>query len=443
MPRIDMSAPGRLHKSLLLAASWGVLGGDASGAAGTCTLGESCPAAAEEDTQLTESMRVQLLQRTMGATRRREGDPPCRADEAAAVCTASPQELCYLDESCAQGGLGCAAGGYPLCRFCGFGPFGACPGQDGFHPSPSPPPGAVPTRPTTTNGPSTTPPPGGTAKRLIIINGCEKDELYIANFAGATPYYESDIKIEAGRRHTFEIPNRGLAATRFWPKWGCDETGSNCKIGQSGGPGESCPEYGCAPPVDSKFEATFGCLPSVRAQGLCEHNPSDPVQELDHWDWWDVSQVDGWTVPYKVELKGSCDGVPRVTDCSHLSLDHCPDNEDLGSKYGVESLRLTHPVDKNLTVGCYSPCAKLTYSHWGEGYGHTPESREAQWFCCPTPPITPEQCSAGPVATAKYTEAVHHLCPGVYAYAYDDGVGLNKCPASEDMVYEVTFYCPA
>merc|ERR1712107_888218 len=132
---------------------------------------------------------------------------------------------------------------------------------------------------------------------------------------------------------------------------------------------------------------------------------------------WDVSQVDGWTVPYKVELHGSCDGPPRITDCSHLSLSSCPTDEDLGGKYGVQSLQLRHPQD-NSTVGCYSPCAKLTYSQWGEGYANTPESSDAQWYCCPTPPISPEQCSAGKVATCKYTKAVHELCPGVYAYAY-------------------------
>ena len=30
------------------------------------------------------------------------------------------------------------------------------------------------------------------------------------------------------------------------------------------------------------------------------------------------------------------------------------------------------------TVGCYSPCAKLTYSQWGQGMGFTPESAEAR-----------------------------------------------------------------
>ena len=50
-------------------------------------------------------------------------------------------------------------------------------------------------------------------------------------------------------------------------------------------------------------------------------------------------------------------------------------------------------------------------------------------YCCPTPPVSPSECSAGPVEKTKYVEAVHKLCPSVYAYAYDDGVGLAQCPA--------------
>ena len=52
---------------------------------------------------------------------------------AAAVCTASPSEKCFFDDLCLSGssgssgssdpynGLGCNAGGYAGCRFCGFG----------------------------------------------------------------------------------------------------------------------------------------------------------------------------------------------------------------------------------------------------------------------------------------------------------------------------------
>ena len=236
------------------------------------------------------------------------------------------------------------------------------------------------------------------------------------------------------------IPDEGLAATRFWPKWGCDTSGKGCLIGESGGPGESCSEAGCAPPVDSKFEATFGCMPETAAVGGCASNPSAPAQALGPDDWWDVSQVDGWTLPYKVEVVGECDCATKVIDCSRLKLSSCPTSEYLGKAYGNQSLLLTDP-GSTATVGCYSPCAKLTYSQWGQGYTNTPESAAAQDYCCPTPPIEPAACSAGPIAATEFVAAVHKLCPSVYAYAYDDGVGLSKCPAGTR--YDVTFYCPA
>lgn len=297
-----------------------------------------------------------------------------------------------------------------------------------------------------TSSPETAPAPApqagaGKPARLRITNGCKSDSLWIANFAFQAPHFPQDLELAAGKTHAFDIPDEGLVATRFWAKWGCDKTGNECKIGQSGGPGESCPKEGCAPPIDSKFEATFGCTLSDTSK--CATNPSspdpahpDPVGPI---DWWDVSQVDGWTLPYKVEIIGDCPAVSsKVIDCSHLSLDECPAKEDLGLKSGPETLQL---VDGKALVGCYSPCAKLTYSQRGQGHAFTPESKEAQDYCCPTPPITPDVCSAGPVIKTDFVKAVHKLCPGVYAYAYDDGMGLAQCPAG--VVYDVTFYCPA
>ena len=125
------------------------------------------------------------------------------------------------------------------------------------------------------------------------------------------------------------IPDKGLSSTRFWVKHGCDERGNGCAIGQSGGPGESCPERGCAPPIDSKFEvrsrrdlgetsaldlgalpfdaisrrcfgdisaqASFGCL--LDDTSKCAVNPSAPSERLGPVDWWDVSQVSAISLP--------------------------------------------------------------------------------------------------------------------------------------------------
>jgi len=106
-------------------------------------------------------------------------------------------------------------------------------------------------------------------ERLRFVNGCERDPLWIAGFANGLPLFDKDVKLEPGASHVVPIPDGGLASSRFWPKWSCDASGQACAIGQSGGPGEACGTDGCAPPVDSKFEATFGCLPPVIEVANC------------------------------------------------------------------------------------------------------------------------------------------------------------------------------
>jgi len=81
--------------------------------------------------------------------------------------------------------------------------------------------------------------------------------------------------------------------------------GENCAFGESGGPNLPCPHAGCSPPIDSKFEATFGT-----SDGL---------------DWYNSSQVDGWTLPY--EKIFTCEGDANNSadlDCSGLTRSTCP-----------------------------------------------------------------------------------------------------------------------
>merc|ERR1711920_817334 len=87
---------------------------------------------------------------------------------------------------------------------------------------------------------------------------------------------------------------RGLSSTRFVPKTGCDFEGNNCDI-QSMPP---CPDGGCDMPIDTKFEASWGCSYTGVGAGRCaltgQGNPST------YQDWWDGSAVDGWTLPFSV-----------------------------------------------------------------------------------------------------------------------------------------------
>ncbi|HEX6899206.1 MAG TPA: thaumatin family protein [Thermoanaerobaculia bacterium] len=265
----------------------------------------------------------------------------------------------------------------------------------------------------------------------------------------------------------YNIPAKGLAGTRFWPGMDCDDTGNNCKIGQSGGPaseGFTCPaNIGCAPPIDSKFEGTFGCLASVPTS-QCQGNPSSnpPGQPLPQTDGWDTSMVDGYTLPYRVNVNpvnGSCGTGPKnnVIDCSGLRLSQCPTKENLSTNgqfpnLASENLVLHYPQSTGSStaaapIGCYAPCSKLTSGQWQSipnppftGTTYQPSSPQAQYYCCPTPPISPQACSGGPVVDTSYVKLIHTYCPQTYAYAYDDAIGNFSCPAGTK--YEVTFYCP-
>jgi len=352
--------------------------------------------------------------------------------------------------------------------------FAACGGS-----TPTATPSATPT-PRATPSPS----PGGTHKRLRIISGCSQPMWiqYLTGFNGGV--------LNAPNRHMlsgtgtfieYDIPDKGIAGVRFWPGFGCDGAGQNCQVGASGGPasqGFTCPAgIGCAPPVDSKFEGTFGCIPGI-AESACQPNPSGSGP-VGRGDWWNSSFVDGYTVPMKVKVVGNCPTGPQpapvfgpggppggVVDCSNLRYSDCPRMEDLstdgryatapgspaGTRLASQDLLLRRPnpdgSPSTTPAGCFSPSGKLTMGQWQglpqppfTGTFYSPTAPEAQMYACPSPPITPAQCSAGPAARTQYTNMIHTKCQ-TYAYPYDDAFGLASCPAATDLRYEVTFYCP-
>lgn len=277
--------------------------------------------------------------------------------------------------------------------------------------------------------------------RLRITSACDKEPMWIAHEAGSGVGPDAqNIKLMPLQSHDFTVYDN-LKATRYWPMFRCDESGGSCLLGGSGGPGEVCDEkVGCAPAIDSKFEATFGEVGKP-----C--NTSFPPGEYDGCDWLDVSFVDGFTVPFKLDINGECKArFANVTghktiDCSKISVNSCPVQEDMGKAGSNVNLQAIHPTTGEV-VGCYSPCSKLTFRNWNNEIAmhHTPQDDVAKDYCCPTPPESPEACRAGPVKDTQFVQAVHHMCPGVYGYSYDDGVGLLTCPAGT--TYEMTFYCP-
>jgi len=300
---------------------------------------------------------------------------------------------------------------------------------------------------------------------LRIINNCKSALWFEARYGnqGAPLPGQSATSVQAlpGSYVDYTIPDTGLSGTRFWAKYGCDNNGKNCKIGDQmqywPNPPGGCPAGGCTPPVDSLFEATWGCRPGSSC------NAQNPTT------WFDTSQVDGWTIPYKLTPVGDTSGCDCIgsscgfkgVDASTLDVAKCPSGEDLsagGSFSSVQTNGKTVPlnsVDLRIIkdgeiLGCMSPCKRL---NWGFPFGlqQDESSGSALWMCCPTPTpqncnpangcVTPQQCRSGPIENTQFVAAVHNMAPGVYSYSYDDGVGLHACPAGVTK-YTMEF-CPS
>jgi len=327
------------------------------------------------------------------------------------------------------------------------------------HPKPRPPP------PTPPGPPGVKPAPADPSlPDLTIVNSCNFQlfiEARMGNDGGPLPGQKSTVtKLPAGQKLGFTVPAEGASGSRFWAKYGCDDNGRNCKIGDSQqffpNPPGGCPPGGCQAPIDSLFEATWGCKPGAAC------NSKNPTT------WWDTSQVDGWTLPYKVTLQGSydqcdCDGMGRCpmlkeVDGSKLDLARCPKGEDVswGGKYptfgghDMKNIDLRYIADGQV-LGCMSPCKKLNFGQ-PAGLNINEGTLPTVYMCCPTPMIGancqidrgcigPEDCRRGPIEGTKFVKAVHDMAPGVYAYSYDDALGLHACPAGT-VKYTMEF-CPA
>lgn len=283
------------------------------------------------------------------------------------------------------------------------------------------------------------------------------------------------VQVKPGMAYDYNIPDEGLASTRFWAKSGCNEHGYQCEIGETTSVPEAekagwqKPPY--APDINSKFEATWGCVNTIfnHSPKLCASNPSDPGQHVNNETWWNGSAVDGYTLPYAVNVynhQNSCLDLHSskvLTDpgvnCGGLSASFCPSQANLSTEgkfnviNGVDvsqvNLQWLNPKTQQ-PIGCFSPCAKLTTAQGSDGGskaggwrnvlgGLSPESPQAQMYCCPTPPISSGQCSAGPAARSAYSKSIANQLCNAYTYAYDDAKGLAKCGAQTQ--FELVF-CP-
>jgi hypothetical protein len=304
-------------------------------------------------------------------------------------------------------------------------------------------PDADPDQPDATPRPDAN--PNGTGEqptRLRVTNQCS-EAIWLAHSKQVINNPQNP-RLGPNESKDITVADSGLASARFWPKTGCDANGNNCAIGQNGeaeSGGQPCGPTGCQPPFDSKFEITFAPLGGPDAT------------------FYNLSLVDGYTLPFKVIPKGpgigqnGCD----VSDCSELTLDNCPGSESMGGsvfpQYDSVDLRVRDSSGK--IIACLSPCKKWNYS---APFGLAlPESQDpGLHMCCPTPQdpasgncnpstgcMSPDECrsTSDPVGVERtdYVDVVRTKCPSAYSYSYDDDNGLHACPPATQ--FEVIF-CP-
>ncbi|MCI0735319.1 MAG: hypothetical protein L0Y50_03440, partial [Beijerinckiaceae bacterium] len=270
---------------------------------------------------------------------------------------------------------------------------------------------------------------------LLIINQCTVPVWIQQQQLPGAP---AIVRIAAGGRYTYTIPLNGPRSTRFWPKTGCDAAGNNCAVGQSSPP---CPSKGCAPPVDSKLEVSWGCLAA-------------PCSGKNNETFFNLSQVDGFTLPYSVAATGAGNNCKGAACITMNYATQCPKSEDLSSLNNFPSLKdqnlsVTAPVTKQ-AIGCFSPCGKLSFATSFGSYQLPTNNPNTGYYCCqtingknPIPALNPgtaDGCRAGPAPKTKYVKFVDSACGNqVYGYAYDDAHGIKNCIGTTRLVFTL---CP-
>lgn len=334
-----------------------------------------------------------------------------------------------------------------------------------------------------------TPPAESTMKELWGTVGTNENQVTPFTDAGGTEYYK--IKISSESSQPLCIPDGGIASGNFKFYLGCDEDQSDasdgfpvdCAIG--GTPGHV--DF----PVSSKFELTTGCIP----KSTCNKNPSKPTEDLIATDFYDISNVDGYNIPMRIDETGSeiCNFQSME---SIIDLWSCPqeDRSTISEKYanpqidhGI-NLYLTHKVNQN---GSSQRASCASFDKWLQvsGSGQHPENNVTvqpspgiyqgtpnimDWYACnvmpavgadehpatcTTPGCGGPQCAVGPDGSLKdytmnnlaqgkgkpYTNYVKRLkATGNqgYAWQFNDDASTIKCDLSQSQPVMTLTICP-
>ena len=302
------------------------------------------------------------------------------------------------------------------------------------------------------------------------------------------------LLLPKGASQVFDIPDRGAPGGNFRFYMGCpDASGTDpggpfdprgCIIGSS---------VGDLAGINTLFEPTFGC---AEGRSDCAFNPAgDPARyprcasdpgasncpALATGDNFDVSAVDGYTVPIKVEATtqagGSCNRL--ITDASMLDLASCPreDATTLYSDVAAQQARIQGGISL-LTQDASDPARPLLRAcsapyKWfqSDTLGSPPSPVRASGECNPADATFGAQCfyagagcdasdpalrcpnGSGPqqkvgprgdgtlsIQNTRWVQQLYAMGYKGYTWQYGDGIGDQACSSSS--TYKVTL-CPA
>lgn len=241
---------------------------------------------------------------------------------------------------------------------------------------------------------------GATARTFTVYNACPftiwPAMFTDLNVAPNTPSFQTGWEAGAYTAVSFYVPDNWKAG-RIWGR-------RDCNFDSNPGP-NSCLTGGCNGGLICDPHTGTGVPPATVAEWT--------LQGDGFKDYYDVSLVDGYNLPMRINNNKGC----PVPECAHDLGPNCP-------------APLKGPYDSTgFPVGCKSACvANLS--------GNPADSPN----CCSGSYNTPQTCPSSGVAYYDYFKG---NCPNSYAYAFDEpsGDALFTCDSNLAADYTLTF-CP-
>lgn len=220
-------------------------------------------------------------------------------------------------------------------------------------------------------------------------------------------------------------------------------------------------------------QAAHAAGEGVYAQPDCRFAPSSTTcQPIASPDYFDVSAVDGYTIPLQVEVGKGASGCNRpVTDASMLDLASCP-TEDTDTLYSTDSgqeaqikagVSLLNTTAAGELQACSAPykwfqtaalgsphvsttsspgCSPINSSCYYAGHGC--DNTQPATFCPggsgPQQRVGPKQNGSYGIQNTEWVTTLHAMGYLGYTWQYDDGLGTQQCDWGEEATITL---CPA